>query len=262
VNDYAVLPTYPRANYVTSNSLIASRAGEPVMYAINGMSAFQNELRPPDARADPARIAAGRAVFERAGCAACHAGPALTNNRVLPVDEIGTEPTRARSFAKTEATVAPPQLFAADTPFPAPAGARLVDVPVPDEGQVKLAWAHGGTPGGYKVPNLIGLAWSAPYLHDGGLAVGPGPVPRPGIAATLLAGLTPDPANSLRALVDRGIRGKVVAANKDSETARRAHVTGEGHAFWVDPQAGYSAADQDALVIYLLSVDRLQAAER
>jgi hypothetical protein len=33
---------------------------------------------------------------------------------------------------------------------------------------------------------------SAPYLHDGGVAVGPDPA-QTGIAATLLAGIAPDP---------------------------------------------------------------------
>jgi hypothetical protein len=32
--------------------------------------------------------------------------------------------------------------------------------------------AHRGSNGGYKVPSLVGLYWSEPYLHDGGVAVG------------------------------------------------------------------------------------------
>ncbi len=259
VNSYAVLPTYPRANYMTSNGLIAARAGEPVGYSMNGMSAFQNSLRPPDAAVSQSALE-GRAVFERAGCAACHSGPALTSHRVWPAAVIGTEPTRARAFAATEATVAAPQLFAPDTPFPPPPDPQLVDVPVPDAGQLKLGWAHNRTGGGYKVPGLIGLAWSAPYLHDGGVAVGPDPGRASGLGETVLAGVAPDPGNSLRALVDRAWRARVVAANRASPAARASQVTGEGHAFWADDQAGYSAADRDALVAYLLSVDRLQPA--
>ena len=258
VNSYAVLPSYPRANYVTSNGLVATRTGEPVGYANDAMSAFQNGLRPPPAAAGASAetVATGRAVFERAGCASCHGGPAFTNNRVLPVAEVGTEPTRARSFARTEATVAPPELFAPGTPFPVPAGARLVDVSVPEPAQVKLAWAHGGGAGGYKVPSLVGLAWTAPYLHDGGVAVGPEPERRPGVDATLFAGIAPDPANSLRALIDRELRNAVVAANVGSATARTAHVTGDGHAYWADEAAGFTDAERDALVRYLLSIDR------
>lgn len=259
VNGHAVLPNFPRANYVTANGLVASRAGEPVGHAANAMSPFQNGLRPPDA-APPARavLARGRDVFDRAGCLACHSGPALTSHRVWPAGVIGTEPTRARAFARTEATIARPQLFATDTPFPEPPNAFIVDVPVADEGQLKLAWGHNGTGGGYKVASLVGLAWSAPYLHDGGVAVGPDPERRAGTGATLAAGIEPDPANSLRALLDRSWRERVVLANRDDPAARLAHVTGEGHAFWVDPGTGFDAADRDALVAYLLSIDRPQ----
>ncbi|MFC7398301.1 cytochrome C oxidase Cbb3 [Chelatococcus sp. GCM10030263] len=259
INRYAVLPSYPRANYVTTNGLLASNPDEPVGHSINAISPFQNSLRPPPTHAPPADVAVGRAVFERAGCTSCHSGPALTNNRVLPVEEIGTEPTRAKSFAKTEPTIAAPQLFAPDTPTKATAGARTVPIPMDEDKaeQVKLAWAHGGTNGGYKVPNLLGLAWSAPYLHDGGVAVGPDPERDLGMAGTFLAGKAPNPRNSLVALVDRERRARVVNANKGSPEAVASHVTGEGHAFWVDAGAGFSPADQAALVAYLLSVDRL-----
>lgn len=259
LNGYAVLPNFPRANYVTANGLVASRPGESVGYAVNAMSPFQNGLRPPD-RPQPAGdiLARGRGVFDRAGCLACHSGPALTSHRIWPAAVIGTEPTRARAFARTEPTIARPQLFATDTPFPEPPNARIVDVPVADEGQLKLAWGHNRTGGGYKVPGLVGLAWSAPYLHDGGVAVGPDPERRPGVAATLGAGIGPDPGNSLRALVDRSWRERVVAANRDDPAARLAHVTGAGHAFWADAQAGFDERDRDALVAYLLSIDRLQ----
>jgi hypothetical protein len=257
VNSFAALPTYPRANYLTSNSLFAARPGEPVWHSIDAMSPYQNSLRPPAAAAPPDTVAGGRAVFGRAGCRACHDGPALSNNRVLPAGEIGTEPTRARAFAKTEPTLAPPQMFAPDVPTPPPPGARLLDVPMSEDdvAQARLAWAHGGSAGGYKVPNLIGLAWTAPYLHDGGVAAGadPGHV---GVESTLRAGIPPDPANSLRALLDRELRARVVAANKQSAAAVVSHVTGEGHAFWVDDAAGFTPADRDALVAYLLSRDR------
>ncbi|MFC6050340.1 cytochrome C oxidase Cbb3, partial [Methylobacterium hispanicum] len=59
------------------------------------------------------------------------------------------------------------------------------------------------------------------------------------------------------ALVDRDLRGRVVAANRASVTARTARVTGEGHAYWVDAAAGYSLSDQEALLGYLLSIDSL-----
>jgi len=256
LNQYAVLPSFPATNYVTDDGLFASVPGEPVAHATHAMSAYQNLLRPPDA--DRSRAQAGRAVFERVGCVACHSGPALTNNRILPVEQVGTEPSRARAGRKLEARLAPPQMFSTDTPFPLPKDPVLV--PVPMEGdtraQVQLGWAHAGTDGGYKVPNLVGLAWSAPYLHEGGVAVGPR-LDQLGIAGTFDAGIAPDPGNSLRALVDRDLRAKVVAANAGSERQRTARVTGEGHAHWADAGAGVSQEEQDALVAYLLSVDRL-----
>ncbi len=76
-----------------------------------------------------------------------------------------------------------------------------------------------------------------------------------GVPGTLDKGGAPEPANSLRALVDRQLRAKVVAANEASAKARTARVTGRGHAYWVDGVGGFSQADQQALVAYLLSVD-------
>lgn len=260
LNRYAVLPSFPATNYMTDNGLFASVLGEPANHANNAMSAFQNLLRAPDAEpADAAVLRAGRAVFERAGCAGCHSGPALTNNRIVPAAEIGTEPTRAKAGAKMEARLSPPAMFAIDTPFPLPEAPTIVSIPLEGEAleQVRLGWAHAGTDGGYKVPNLVGLAWTAPFLHDSGVAVGPDAAWQIGVPGTLDAGIAPDPANSLRALVDRDLRARVVAANAASEKTRTARVTGEGHAIWVDRQAGFSDEDRDALVAYLLSVDRL-----
>ena len=263
LNSYAVLPSFPATNYMTDNSLLASVAGEPANYANNAMSAFQNLLRAPDAApADAAQRAQGRAVFERAGCAGCHSGPALTNNRVVPIEEIGTEPSRARATVRMEAQLAAPAIFATDTPFPLPPDAKTVPIPVEGDAlkQLQLAWAHAGTKGGYKVPNLVGLAWSAPYLHDSGVSVGPDAERQLGVPGTLDAGVLPDPANSLRALVVRSLRARVVAANGASAKARTARVTGEGHAYWADAEAGIPAEDQAALVAYLLSVVRLTEA--
>jgi hypothetical protein len=260
LNRYAVLPSFPATNYMTDNGLFASVLGEPANHANNAMSAYQNLLRAPNAASgDAASIKAGRGVFERAGCAGCHSGPALTNNRIIPVEEIGTEPTRARAGAKMEARLSPPAMFATDTPFPLPESPKIVPIPLDGDAlkQVQLGWAHAGTKGGYKVPNLVGLAWTAPYLHDSGVSVGPDATRQLGVPGTVDAGVKPDPANSLRALVDRDLRAKVVAANAGSEKTRTARVTGEGHAIWADRAAGFSDEEQTALVAYLLSVDRL-----
>jgi len=198
-------------------------------------------------------------VFEKVGCGACHSGPALTNHRVIPEAEIGTEPTRARAGAKMEARLSPPTMFAIGTPFPPTDTPAIVPVPLAGDAlmQVQLAWGQGGTEGGYKIPSLVSLAWTAPYLHDSGVAVGSDTERQLGVSRTLYKGMAPDPANSLRALVDRDLRAKVVAVNAASDTARVARVTGKGHAFWADAGAGVSPDEQAALIAYLLSVDRL-----
>jgi hypothetical protein len=89
-------------------------------------------------------------------------------------------------------------LYSPDTPVPIPKDAKVLKVPADhlDPEQIKLAFAHGDSPGGYKVPILIGLSWTAPYLHDGGVSVGPNN--ELGVAGTLLKGVVPDPRNSLR----------------------------------------------------------------
>jgi hypothetical protein len=65
----------------------------------------------------------------------------------------------------------------------------------------------------------------------------------------------PDPANSLRALVDRKLRARVVAANESSADLRSMNVQGIGYNFWVDSHAGFDTAQQRALVLYLLSYE-------
>jgi hypothetical protein len=85
-----------------------------------------------------------------------------------------------------------------------------------DPEQVKLAMGCSGTRGGYKVQSLVGLYWSAPYLHDGGVAVGPDTTRDLGVGNTLVKNIAPDPANSLRAMIDRDLRGRVVEANESN----------------------------------------------
>lgn len=209
VIEVTVPPSYPSVTPVAPAGLYIGPVGRPVWEHANALSVFQNSLVPPNSKkpVSPAAVR-GRAVFHKAGCAACHAGSSHTNHRVIPAPLIGTEPSHATTI---------------------------------------------GTPGGYKVPGLAGLAWTAPYLHDGGVAVGPAPERRPGVAATLKQGVRPDPAESLRALLDRGIRKRVVSANRASSSLRAAHVDGSGHSFWVDQAAGFSPEEQAALIEYLLS---------
>lgn len=258
VNQIALPPTWPRMTYVAPDGVTVGSPGRYFHEQNNAVAAWQNTLAPP--LSAPARTATradeGRSVFDRVGCRTCHDGPAYTSHRVIPVEEIGTEPTRAASFKKTQAMFGPPQLFGFDTPLPVPVDATPVDVPVsgfPEDRM--LAWAHGPSNGGYKVPSLVGLALSAPYLHDGGVAVG-ADLGAVGVRATRGSGVPADPANSLRAMFDRVLRQQVIAANAGDPSLRLMNVRGEGHTFWVDNEAGYSDEEQQALIDFLLSLTR------
>jgi hypothetical protein len=60
--------------------------------------------------------------------------------------------------------------------------------------------------------------------------------------------------NSLRALIDRTLRQQVIAANAAAPSLRAMHVQGTGHAFWVDAETGFTPADQEALIQYVLAL--------
>jgi hypothetical protein len=200
----------------------------------------------------------GQHVFERAGCTSCHSGPFLTNNTIISNAQLGANPMRALALQKTEQNFfSQPVLYTFDTPVPLPAHPHTVPVPIADIDpiQIDLAWAHHGSQGGYKVPSLVGLYWSAPYLHDGGVAVGTNVDSELGLPGTVQNNIAPDPANSLRALIDRQLRSRVIAANEASPGLRRMNVQGIGHDYWVDSQSGFSEHDQDALILYLLSYE-------
>lgn len=260
VNRVVVPPSFPRSTLIAPNGLFISTEEHPFWREVTAMAAWQHTLVAPAYRpaVDTSVAVRGRSVFERARCASCHAGPALTNNRIVAAPEIGTEPSRARAFARTERVFGRAVIYSFDTPVPVPPDARVLEVPTDhlDPEQVRLAWAHGGSPGGYKVPGLLSVGWHAPYLHDGGVAVGPDPERNLGMAGTLLQGIPVDPANSLRALADRDLRRRVVAANDASAVLRAVRIRGIGHEFWVDSAAGFTAEEQDALIEYLLSLGR------
>ena len=75
----------------------------------------------------------------------------------------------------------------------------------------------------------MGLWWTAPYLHDGGVAVGQGA--EVGLPNTILVARMLDPYQSLRAVVDRDLRNKVVAANDAYRDLSTVGVEGIGHEF-------------------------------
>ncbi|HXC53153.1 MAG TPA: hypothetical protein VN634_19860 [Candidatus Limnocylindrales bacterium] len=255
INELVKPPGYPEISWIAPDGMFVGSPGRNAWEQSNAMAAWQNTLAPPPSpvEADAEKFARGRVVFEKARCAGCHAGPALTSNKIIAASQIETEPARALAYQKTEASFGPPLMFTFDTPVPLPAEPKtmLVNMKGLEPHQLDLAWAHDNTTGGYKIPSLVGLYWSAPYLHDGGVAVGAND--ELGVSGTLLRGVAVSPEKSLIAFVDRNLRELVVAANDGSASLRRVHVRGSGHPFWADTQAGFSADDQRALVHYLLT---------
>ncbi|MBU8906930.1 electron transport protein [Desertibacillus haloalkaliphilus] len=259
VNEMVKPPQFPNVSMISPNGTVVSSRGFNVGEQINAMSAYQNTLVPP--RYEEESIteetkARGRKVFNEAGCGTCHAGETLTNHRVIPVEEIQTEGSRAKAFKDTQEIFDNSYYYAPNTPVPVPDDANILKVPTEhlDDEQINLAYAHDGSDGGYKVKGLIGLAYTAPYLHDGGVAVGPNIKTDVGIPGTLNKGIEPDPRNSLRAMIDQSLRERVIAANKASSDLQDVHIKGVGHTYWVDETTGFSEEDQEALIDYLLSL--------
>jgi hypothetical protein len=259
MNQVLLPPTYPKSTLISPDGTLTSSAGYPVWQQNNAIAAWQDTIVPPPARitADSATKRSGREVFERAQCATCHSGPFLTNNRVIPSGEVHTNPVRSLALQKTESNFAAPVVYTFDTPVPLPPNPQPLPVPSNglDQQQINLAWAHNGSEGGYKVPALVGLYWSAPYLHDGGAAVGKDINTELGLPGTVEKNIAPDPANSLKALLDREFRSRVVGANEASPALRRMNVQGVGHDYWVDRQSGFTDEEQQALILYLLTFE-------
>jgi hypothetical protein len=259
VNRMIPSPNYPKISYMSAVGLFNSDPGYKAWEQGNAMSAWMNSLIPPEPlfTADEQTVAKGKQVFAKAECLRCHAGAFYTNNRILPVEEIGTEPSRAAAFKKTERYFDPkPQVYKTDTTVPLPAnpGTEAVTISEDERKQLELAWAQSPSKGGYKVPSLFALSWTAPYLHDGGVAVGPDADKDLGGPGTWLRNVRPDPYNSLKALVDRKLRQRVMDANKAAAALDSAHVSGEGHNHWVDEEAGFTREEQDALIRFLLTI--------
>jgi len=250
------MPTFPKANYFAPIGLFSSSPGFKAGEQVYAMSAYQHTIRPPKKEnLDYALVQEGERVFQQAQCMTCHSGAAFTNHKIIPVSEIGTEPSRAKSFQLTKKIMGPNLMYDPNTPVPLPEETTILPLTLNlmTKKELDLAFAHDSL-GGYKVKGLIGLGWSPPYLHDGGVAVGLDREKEIGIPGTLAKGIHPDPRNSLRAILDRRLREKVIQANV-SAGLNEIHITGEGHEFWVDEQAGFSKREQDALIEYLLSLE-------
>lgn len=258
VNEVVKIPNFPKVSAIAPNGLYISSPGFKAGEQVNAMSAYQNTIRPPETDAtdisDAKTINLGAEVFKKAQCITCHAGDFYTNNHVMRAAEIGTEPARAKAFQRTRNAFGDSEFYPPDTPVPIPPDAKITKIPLDniDPEQIKLGFGH-TSGGGYKVKGLIGLRWSAPYLHDGGVAVGP-KLTQTGVSQTLMKGIHPDPYNSLKALIDRKLRLQVVEANRKDSRLRDTHVTGQGHEFWVDESSGFTQEQQDALVKYLLQL--------
>jgi hypothetical protein len=149
---------------------------------------------------DPSAVSRGRAVFESAGCAQCHAGPKWTASRVPyepSVEKNGSLPgdnglPAVATGLRTELRASGPlgtlnldSVKVAVEQVPNPAGGpdlligperitcvvRAVgtfDAASPLEKKADGTRAQGAL--GFNVPSLLGVAASAPYLHHGGAA--------------------------------------------------------------------------------------------
>jgi hypothetical protein len=150
-----------------------------------------------------------------------------------------------------------------NTPVPVPANAEVLDLPTEGISASPTTLPNGLLPdGGYKTMPLRGLYLSAPYLHDGGVAVRAGAIQVTtngitvvdstglGLTGTLSQGIPADSASSLRALIDPGLRAQVIAANKANPALVRSNLDGTGHNFYVN-----DVAKQTDLINFLLALD-------
>lgn len=270
MNEVIRMPGYPKGSPFILDGLMANSPGYRVGEQINGLSAFQNTLAPPpNQTTNTDSIKRGTAIFTRAGCVECHSGRYFTNHDVIPEKEIGTQPSRAPAQAPIARILAEARTYPPNLSVPLPPDPPVLPVPtdITPKRVQELAFAINNPAGGYKVPSLIGLHVTAPYLHDGGVAASSEALKQDkkgfsvanpdqlGMVGTLLKNIQPDPSASLRVLLDRKLRKPTVAANRANLNLQRSNVDGSGHAYWVDAKAGYTVQDQTDLIQFLLSLD-------
>lgn len=272
INQVIRMPGYPKGSPFMLDGLLANSPGQPVGQQLNAMSAWQNTLAPPpySRPQDLAVLQQGAAVFSRAGCVECHSGRYFTNHQVISQRQVGTQPSRATAQAVMARSFVPPQTYPSSVSVPLPPNPPILDVPTditPKADQAR-AFALNDPSGGYKVPSLIGLAVTAPYLHDGGVSASAEALRQDengrfqvvnadhlGMAGTLIQTILPDPAASLRVLLDRHLRAPTIAANQANADLQRANIDGSGHLYWVDEAAGFTPQEQTAVIEFLLSLD-------
>ena len=135
------------------------------------LATFLGTVLPPEQLpGDERRVDAGRRIFRRSGCSECHLEARVAGGAVVPLG------TLVAGYHQSDAAVVPenPDMGYDD---------RIALTP----GEDSIARR------GYKVPSLLGLRWSAPYLHDGSVPTlealfsperGPG-APHPYVIASL-----------------------------------------------------------------------------
>jgi hypothetical protein len=272
INQVIRMPGYPNGSPFMLDGLMANSPGRPVGEQLNAMSAWQNTLAPPPYQTtDIASLERGAAVFNRAGCVECHSGRYFTNHDVIAQNEVGTQPSRAPTLAPFARSFTEPQTYPNSVSAPVPPDSPVLSVPtdITPQKAIGLAFGMNNPAGGYKVPSLIGLHVTAPYLHDGGVAASSEALKQDdttgrftvanseqlGMAGTLLQNIQPDAGASLRVLVDRNLRESAIAANRANPNLQRSNVDGSGHNYWVDAEAGFNTQDQTDLIQFLLSLD-------
>jgi hypothetical protein len=269
MNEVVKMPGFPKGSPFVLDGLMANSPLFPVGAQLNGISAFQNTLAPPPNQStDSEAVKRGAKIFTDAGCVTCHSGRYFTNHHVIPETEIKSQPSRAIALSKFPRIFVEPTTYPANTKVPLPKNPSVLKVPTDTASQsdYDLAFAIGNS-GGYKVPSLIGLQVTAPYLHDGGVAVGAGALKvdengyeivnpdQLGLAGTALKQIEPDPSASLLMLIDRNLRRQVIMANRANSNLQKSNADGSGHNYWVDKQAGYTIQDQNDLIEFMLSLD-------
>lgn len=271
LNQVTPMPGYPKGSLFILDGLIAASPGTGFAEQLNGMSAYQNTLAPPpNQNIDSAAAKRGAKVFENAGCVSCHSGRYFTNHNVIAMQEIKTQPSRGKALMSFNLIFKEPQTYPNSESVPPSPDPIVLDVPqdIASDKVINLAYNRGNLGGGIKVPSLIGLHVTAPYLHDGGVAASKEAlklnaegyyeivdVNQLGMVGTHLRGIAPDPEASLRVLVDRTLREKAIAMNQADAALQRTNVEGIGHEYWVDQKAGFSGQEQTDLIKFLLSLD-------
>lgn len=270
-------PTFPDPSLFSLNGLIFNPPGEKVLESANALAAFQTSLNVPPNRS-PENFAAliggavqrGGEVFLAAKCNECHIPPYFTDRKIHAADELGVNAIRGMARNSLEGRLVPAMLPAFDLIAPLPENPPMIDLP-PAEGMddnLGLPPGLAQMTGGYKTASLRGLYLNAPYLHDIGVAVHPDAIlvnldgsyrvinePLIGVTNTRKIAEPVSAAHSLRALIDRDLRGIVVANNHADPDLVRANVEGVGHEFFVDPEAGFTYQQQTDLIAFLLSLD-------